>query len=183
MSASAPNTSANEMIHAIPPHSVNCESVSTSAVTRATNTPRFSSVCSAIDSSWMCSNVRTRSAISACSDAFTSRRAASAAREVGEDDQGERGAAQRCRRTWVGTPPSKPWSKICWTRTGVTSVATVTPSETTTVKPSPLRSSGRLVQPATQHGPCALEVRGDLEVLVGRRRRPGSIVAHRALRS
>ena len=76
MSASAPNTSANEMIHAIPPHSVNCESVSTSAVTRATNTPRFSSVCSAIDRSWMCSNVRTRSAINACSDAFTSRRAA-----------------------------------------------------------------------------------------------------------
>ena len=50
MSANPPNASAIEMIHAIPPHSVNCESVSTSAVTRATKTPRFSSVCSAIES-------------------------------------------------------------------------------------------------------------------------------------
>ena len=40
------------------------------------------------------------------------------------------------------------------------SVAAVTPSEITTVRPRPLRSSGRLVQPATQHRPCALEVRG-----------------------
>ena len=36
-------------IQAMPPHSMNCCIASTSAVTRATNTPRFSSDCSAID--------------------------------------------------------------------------------------------------------------------------------------
>ena len=60
-------------IQAIPPHSVNCASESTSAVTRATKIPRFSFVCSAIDSSWMCANVRTRRFASACSDTVVSR--------------------------------------------------------------------------------------------------------------
>ena len=64
------------MIHAIPPHSMNSCRASTSAVTRATNTPRFSSDCSAIDSAWMCRNVRTRRFLSAGSDAMTSRRPA-----------------------------------------------------------------------------------------------------------
>ena len=64
------------MIHAMPPHSMNCCSASTSAVTRATNTPRFSSDWSAIDSEWMCANVRTRSPIIAFSAAVTSRRPA-----------------------------------------------------------------------------------------------------------
>src|SRR3954454_4825336 len=62
------------MIHPIPPHSMNCWSASTSAVTRPTNTPRFSSDCSAIDSAWMCENVFTRSCIIAFSAASMSRR-------------------------------------------------------------------------------------------------------------
>ena len=53
----APITWVIEMIQAIPPHSMNCWSASMSAVTRATNTPRFSSDWSAIDSAWMCENV------------------------------------------------------------------------------------------------------------------------------
>jgi len=40
---SAPITCVIEMIHAMPPHSMNCCNASMSAVTRATNTPRFSS--------------------------------------------------------------------------------------------------------------------------------------------
>ena len=47
-----------------------------SAVTRATNTPRFSSDWSAIESAWMCENVCTRSCIIAFSAATTSRRPA-----------------------------------------------------------------------------------------------------------
>ncbi len=67
----------------MPPHSMNCWSASTSAVTRATNTPRFSSDCSAIESAWMCRNVLIRRCFSAFSDAVTSRRpAARAARNA-----------------------------------------------------------------------------------------------------
>ena len=67
----------------MPPHSVNCCNESASAVTRATKTPRFSSLCSAIESRWMCANVRTRRFISASSEARTSRRpAARAARNA-----------------------------------------------------------------------------------------------------
>ena len=61
------------MSHAIPPYSVNCCSESASAVTRATNTPRFSSDCSAIESRWMWANVRTRRFNKASSDVRTSR--------------------------------------------------------------------------------------------------------------
>ena len=50
----------------------------------------------------------------------------------------------------------------------MTSVATVTPSEIDDGQAEALAELRRLVQPATQHGPGALEVRGDLEILVGR---------------
>ena len=75
ISPSVPTICAADRIQAIPPHSVNSASESTSAVTRETNTPRFSLVCSAIDSSWMCAKVRTRSSARAASLAVTRRRA------------------------------------------------------------------------------------------------------------
>ncbi len=57
---------------------MNCCIASTSAVTRATNTPRFSSDCSAIERRWMCANVRMRRPIIAPSAAWTRRRPARA---------------------------------------------------------------------------------------------------------
>ena len=83
MSARAPKACTKEMSHAMPPYSVNCCRESASAVTRATNTPRFSSLCSAIESLWMCANVRTRRFMRASSEARTRRRpAARAARNA-----------------------------------------------------------------------------------------------------
>ena len=58
---------------------MNCWSASTSAVTRATKTPRFSSDCSAIDSAWMWRKVRTRRFRIASSAVATRRRPAARA--------------------------------------------------------------------------------------------------------
>jgi hypothetical protein len=76
ISASAPKICAIATIHAMPPHSVNLESVSMSAVTLATKTPRRSRVCAASESRWMCAKVRTRRFVRARSDVRASRRPA-----------------------------------------------------------------------------------------------------------
>ena len=94
MIASVAEICRTAQIHSIPPSSVNSDNVSTSAVTRATNTPRRSRDCVAIDSWWMCSNPRTRSAISASSEARTSRRAAVRPATNASRDQRERRAAE-----------------------------------------------------------------------------------------
>ena len=60
MATAAPAIRVKLRIQLIAPHSMNRAMASTSAVTRDTNAPRFSAVCSAIESAWMCRNVRTR---------------------------------------------------------------------------------------------------------------------------
>src|SRR3954453_22244237 len=127
------------MIQAIPPHSMNCWSASTSAVTRATNTPRFSSDCSAIDSAWMCEKVFTRSCIIAFSAATTSRRPAIRAARNAMITRTN--PIAQIVYVYCALNGLRPLSNTFWMRTGVTSDTTVTPSETTTVIPRPRRSS------------------------------------------
>ena len=152
MIASVAEICRTAQIHSIPPSSVNSDNVSTSAVTRATNTPRRSRDCVAIESWWMCSNPRTRSAISASSEARTSRRAA--VRPATNATKTSANAAPQSPKTNPGrNPPSNPWSKICCTRIGTTRLPTTAPSETTTVRTRPRRSSGLSRSPAirTRH--------------------------------
>src|SRR5262245_51966852 len=141
------------MIHAIPPHSMNCWRASTSTVTRATNTPRFSSDCSALDSARMWETVRTRRPIIALPAAFTTR--LSAARAATNATVTRISPARHVLYTYVGSHGLKPWSKIRWISTGVMSETTVTPSETITVRNRPRRSSGDSPMPrfSTGHAP------------------------------
>src|SRR3954471_262645 len=127
------------MIHAMPPHSMNCCSASMSAVTRATNTPRFSSDWSAIDSEWMCENVVTRSCIIAFSAATTSRRPA--IRAATNATITSANPIAQIEYVYFALNGLSPWSNTFCSRIGVTSDTTVTPSETTTVMPRPRRSS------------------------------------------
>jgi hypothetical protein len=89
----------------------------------------------------MCSNPRTRSSIKASSDARARRRAA--ARPARYDTVTSPTDTPEMPNTNAGRkPPSNPWSKTCWIRTGETRFATVAASETTTVRARPLRSAG-----------------------------------------
>ena len=120
----------------MPPHSVKCARESTSAVTRETNTPRFSFVCSAIDSSWMWANVSTRRSASAASLVVTSRRADMRPARYATTIVAKP-TAQIVYTNAGRNPPSKPWSKISCTRIGVMRFATVTVTARIAVNPSP----------------------------------------------
>ena len=139
------------MIQAIAPHSVKCESVSTSAVTRATKTPRFSSDCSAIESRWMCSNVSHAQGHQRLLGRAHQPARGGPSRDVGEDDQDERRTRTVSARTAAWKPSVNPLSKIRLTKIGVTSSATVTPSETIDREAQPLAELGGLVQPVAEH--------------------------------
>ena len=60
MATAAPAIRVKLRIQLMAPHSMNMAMVSMSAVTRATNAPRRSAVCSAMESAWMWRKVRTR---------------------------------------------------------------------------------------------------------------------------
>ena len=121
---------------------------STSAVTRATNAPRFCSLCSAMDSSWTCSNARTRSVASARSVAVTNRtyvpRAATYRHETAS---AARPPAHRTNRELRPCVAEKPRSRMSWIRMGTTSRPAVMARASPIVYPIPARSSGLSCSP------------------------------------
>ena len=175
MIASAPTIWATETIHAIPPHSVNCESVSTSAVTRPTNTPRRSWDWTAIESWWMCANARTRSCASALLGG-PCRAGASPRARRGTRRRPARSRRRSARtRSPAGSRPGTRGRRSAARRSARAARRRPRASDTATVKRDPAPELGAHPDALDQHAPRAAQVRRDRELVarLGAARRPG----------
>ena len=124
----------------MPPHSVKCGIASMSAVTRATKTPA---------SPWSAPRSRAHGCVRTPGPGGESARSPTprgglrgARRRSHDRDQAGRRRAQAVERTPAGSRPESRGRRSAGSRTGVMRFAADDASESTTVKPRPLRSSG-----------------------------------------